>query len=66
MLPARSEELAGVTVMDVNSAGVTLIVVDPPMALRDAKIVVMPTETPVASPELLMVATRVLKEVHVT
>ena len=54
--------LAGVTVMDCNTAGLTVSVVEPLMLPEVAVMVVCPAPWVVAKPELLIVATPVLDE----
>lgn len=67
VVPAAIDAVAGVTVIDTRTAGVTVKVtpreVTPPC---DAVIVVVPATTPVATPFALIVAIGVLEEFQVT
>ena len=54
--------VAGVTVIDIRAGALTVRVVVPEMAPDAAEIVVVPAATPVASPEVLTVATAVLED----
>ena len=63
--PAPIEEFTGVTAIDTNVA-VTVRFVEPLMEPEVARIVVLPVATPVASPPLVIVATAVFVELHVT
>jgi hypothetical protein len=67
VVPAGIVAFAGVTAIETSTAGVTVSVtpgeVIPPCA---AVMVVVPTPTPVATPEELIVAVGVLEDVHVT
>lgn len=56
--------MAGVTVMDDRTGGVTVSVAVPEIELEVAVIVVLPTMNPVASPAELIVATLVEEELH--
>ena len=64
MLPAEIDAVGGVTAMDTSTIGVrtTPTEVTP---LCEAVMVVVPAASPEATPEVLMVATEVLEEVHV-
>lgn len=64
--PAVTDTVAGVTAMDVNVAAVTVRVVFPLTVPEDAVMVVVPADTPEARPDVLMVATEVAEELHVT
>ena len=64
--PSVIEGVAGVTVMDVRTAAVTVRDAVPVIAPEVAVIVEVPTATPVARPPLLMVAVAVELEVQVT
>jgi hypothetical protein len=59
-------EVEGVTVMDVSVAAVTVRLAIPETPLSVAVIVVEPLATPVASPELAIVAAAVLEEIQDT
>ena len=64
--PLAIAGFAGVTAIDCSVAGFTVRLVDP-LTLPDvAVILLLPTATAVASPELLMVATLVVADAHVT
>src|ERR1051326_1546921 len=56
----------GVTAMDVNTAAVTVRVVEPVTAPDVARMVELPTPVPVASPAEVIVAALVFVEVQVT
>ncbi len=58
--------MAGVTAIETRAAGATVRVVEPLTEPDVAVIVVLPCATLVASPELLMVATAAVDELHVT
>ena len=58
--------LAGVTAIDCNVAAVTVSTVEPVMLPSFALIVLVPVATPVARPPLVIVATEVVAEAHVT
>ncbi len=58
--------MAGVTAIETSMAGPTVRVVEPLTEPDVAVIVVLPCATLVASPELLMVATAAVDELHVT
>ena len=63
--PLAIEALAGVTVIETSSA-VTVRVVEPLIDPKVALIVAPPVATPVARPPLVIVATEVFEELHVT
>src|SRR5271166_5954489 len=58
--------LAGVTAIDCKAAAVTVRTVDPVMPLSVALMVEVPVATPVARPAVVIVATDVVAEAHVT
>jgi hypothetical protein len=64
--PALIEGFAGVTAIDVSVAAVTVRVVEPLTVPETALIVLVPTATPVANPPVVIVATPVVAELHVT
>lgn len=64
--PLAIEGLAGVTLMDVSVAAVTVRVVEPEIAPETAVIVVVPAPTVEASPEAEIVAAPVFVELQVT
>jgi len=64
--PVASEAFAGVSAIDTNTGAVTVRLVEPPIAPEVAWIVVLPAATPVAKPPLVIVATAVFVELHVT
>lgn len=64
--PTASEGFAGLTVMEVSTGCITVRNVDPEIAFRAALIDVVPTATPVATPELAIVAAAGFVDVHVT
>jgi hypothetical protein len=65
VLPAATEALAGVTAREVNTAAVTVRVVEPLMVPDFAVIVAVPTATAEANPPLLTVAVDVADELQV-
>ena len=66
-VPAAIDAVAGVTAIDTNTAGVTVRITPGEVMLPCvAVIVVAPTATPVAIPEVLIVAVGVLEDAHVT
>lgn len=64
--PAGTDGLSGDTMIEAKTAGVTDNVAVPLIAPEVAEIVVVPTFTPRANPEVLMLATLELEEFHVT
>jgi hypothetical protein len=64
--PCGTDALSGVIKIEVNVAAVTVRPVDPAIAPRLALMVAAPVTTVVAMPLLLIEATEVLDEVHVT
>jgi hypothetical protein len=64
--PVASEVFAGVTAIDTSVGAVTIRLVEPLMEPEVAWIVALPALTPVANPPLVIVATAVIEEVHVT
>ena len=64
--PLMIEVFAGVTAIVANVAAVTVNPVDPLMDPDVAVIVLLPVATPVARPPLVIVATPVFVELHVT
>jgi len=60
-----STAVAGVTVIDVRVAELTVKAVDPMTPLNVAEIFVVPAATPVATPRPETVATAVLSDAHV-
>jgi len=67
VFPAAIEAVAGVTAIETSTAGVTVSVTPGElMPACTAVIVVVPTATPVATPEALIVAVGVLDELQVT
>jgi len=66
VLPATTDGFAGVTAMDTSVAAVTVKLVFPDTLPLVALIVVDPIPAPVATPALLIVATVVVSELHVT
>jgi hypothetical protein len=67
VLPAAIDAVTGVTAMDVSTADVTVSVAPGElMPFCVAVIVVAPTATPVATPEVLIVAVGTLEEFQVT
>jgi hypothetical protein len=58
--------LAGVTAIHTSCTGTTVEVVEPVTELKAAEIVVLPADALVARPELLIMATPVEEELHVT
>ena len=66
MLPAATDGLAGVTAIDCSVAAVTVSVVLPTIAPRVAEIDDVPAFSAEARPALLIVATVVVAEAHVT
>jgi len=65
VLPNEIEGFAGVTAIEDNTGDVTVSVVAPLIEFKLAVIVVLlPTNTPVANPTELMVATLVAEELH--
>jgi hypothetical protein len=65
VLPAAIDGDAGVTAIEVNTAAVTVSVVEPLTVPDLAVMVADPCATPVAKPPLLMVAIAVVEEVQV-
>ena len=65
VLPAAMEGVAGVTEMEVKTAGVTVNAAEPLTAPTAAAMVVVPCATLVANPALLTAATAVADELHV-
>lgn len=65
VLPAAIEGEAGVTEMEVNTAAVTVSVVEPLIVPDLAVIVADPCATPVAKPPLLIVAMVAAEELQV-
>ena len=63
--PAAIEGFAGVTAIDTRVGAVTVRVVEPVIDPEAAWIVVLPAATPVARPELAIVATAGDEEVQV-
>ena len=57
---------AAVTAIDCSVAGFTVRLVDPPTLPDVAVILLLPTATAVANPELLIVATLVVADIQVT
>jgi hypothetical protein len=66
VLPAVTEGLTGVTAIDFSVAAVTVSVVLPTTAPSVAEIDEVPAFNADAKPELLIVATVVVAEAHVT
>ena len=66
VVPCWMEALAGVTAIDTNTGAVTANPVDPLIEPEAAWIVVLPVATPVARAPLVIVATVVFVELHVT
>jgi hypothetical protein len=67
VLPAAINAVAGVTAIDTSTGGVMVSVAPGEvMPFCAAVIVVVPVATPVARPEMLIVAAGVFEEVHVT
>jgi hypothetical protein len=64
--PSGTEGLAGVTLMETKAAAVTVSVVLPEAPPETALIVVEPAPPLLAKPAMLMVATVVTEELHVT
>ena len=60
------DAFAGVTAMDTNVGAVTVKTVEPDTLPEVALMLEVPAPTPVATPELLMLATAVTAEAHVT
>ena len=58
--------LAGVTAIDSSAADVTVSVVEPVTPLRVADIFDVPVATAVANPAVVIVATEVVADAHVT
>ena len=63
--PSTTEELAGVTAIELNTAGVTVRTVEPLTDPNVAVIVVVPCAALDANPLLLMGATGAAVELHV-
>jgi hypothetical protein len=66
VLPLVIEGFAGVGAMETSVGGVTVNTVEPVIEPLAAEIVEVPAATPVASPPVLIVATPVVPETHVT
>ena len=66
VVPLAIDGLAGVTAIDSNVGAVTVSPVEPLIDPEVALIVVLPAATPVARPALVIVATAVFVELHVT
>jgi hypothetical protein len=66
LLPAAIDADAGATVIDVNTAAVTVSFAEPLIVPEAAVIVADPFATPVASPALLTDAIDVADELQVT
>ena len=66
MVPFAIVGFAGVTVIDWRAAAVTVSTVEPLMEPSVAEIEEVPVPTAVASPVVLMVATEVVADAHVT
>jgi hypothetical protein len=64
--PFAIDGFAGVTAIDCSVAAVTVSTVDPLTEPDVALMVLVPTPAPVAKPVLVMVATEVVAEPHVT
>jgi hypothetical protein len=64
--PLAIDPFAGVTAIDTNTGGVTVSPVELLIEPAVAWIVALPVPTPVAKPALVMVATTVFVELHVT
>ncbi len=64
VVPADMVGLTGVTAIEVSVG--TVMVVLPAIPPRDADMAEVPAATPVARPPVVMVATAVFEEVHVT
>jgi hypothetical protein len=64
--PLTTLGFAGVTAIDCSTAAVTVITVDPLIPLSVALIVDVPVPAAVARPALVIVATEVVAEAHVT
>ena len=64
--PLRIEVLAGVTANDTSTGGVTVSPVEPLTVPSVAVMVVPPVAAPFATPLLLIAATAVVLELHVT
>src|ERR1700735_2504679 len=60
------EGFAGVTAIDTSVTAVTVSVADPRRAPEAALMVLVPAATPVANPPVVIVATLVVPELHVT
>ncbi len=65
-VPLAMPGLAGVTAIDTSTAEVTVKIMVPEMLPDLAVIVAVPAAAPVAFPELLIAATEVFDELHVT
>jgi hypothetical protein len=66
VVPRGTAGIAGVTAIETNAALVTVIVVEPVIEPKLAVIVAVPTPVPVAKPLVVMLATDVRDEFHVT
>src|SRR5581483_623071 len=66
VVPLAIDGFAGVTAIDCNAAGVTVSTVEPFTAPKVALIVLVPVATAVASPAVVIVATEVVPDAHVT
>jgi hypothetical protein len=66
VVPLAMEGLAGVTAMEVSTAGPTVRVVEPVTEPEVAEMVEVPTPAPEATPVAEIVATEVLEETQVT
>jgi hypothetical protein len=67
VVPAAIDAVAGVTVIDTSTAGVTVSVTPAEVMLPcTAVIVVVPAASPVANPAALIVAVGTLEDAHVT
>lgn len=64
--PLATEVAAGVMLMPVSAGATVRLAALEVMPLNEADTEVLPTATPVATPPVLIVATALLAEVHVT
>ena len=64
--PITTVAVAGVTAMELNVAAVTVKVAEPVLPPNAAVIVAVPTDSPVATPGDMTVATAMVPELHVT
>ena len=64
--PLLMDGFAGVTAIDCKVAAVTVNTVDPVIEFSVALMLLVPTPAPVAWPPVVIVATEVVAEAHVT